>query len=437
MHRWVLSVNGERLFLKGVNVGPTRMALGEATPEELRRDVVLAAEAGLDLIRVHGHITRPELYEAADELGMLIWQDLPLQWGYARSVGKQAARQAAEAVDLLGHHPSVAIWCGHNEPLTLDVRPGEPVASKRTAIEFVSARSCRRWNRSILDARIKRTLERADGTRPVIAHSGIAPHLPQLDGTDSHLYFGWYHGEERDLPASPRPGPAWCGSSASSARRPCRRTPRSWSPSAGRTSTGSGCRSTTRCRRWSFDQRVPPADHATFAGWRQATQRYQARLLRHHIEALRRLKYRPTGGFAPVQPGRRHPGGHVVAARSRPCGQAGVPRRRARRAARSSSSPTGCRPGVAPGETLALDVHVVSDRARADRGRHHLGRPVVAGRRPGLAVAGRHPGRRLRRGSGPSRSSCRRRPAGSCSTSTSWRGDDAVTNRYESLITGT
>ena len=126
MHRWVLSVNGERLFLKGVNAGPTRMALGEATPEELRRDVVLAAEAGLDLIRVHGHITRPEVYEAADELGMLIWQDLPLQWGYARSVGKQAARQAAEAVDLLGHHPSVAIWCGHNEPLTLDVRPGEP-----------------------------------------------------------------------------------------------------------------------------------------------------------------------------------------------------------------------------------------------------------------------------------------------------------------------
>ena len=75
---------------------------------------------------------------------MLIWQDLPLQWGYARSVGKQAARQAAEAVDLLGHHPSVAIWCGHNEPLTLDMRPGEPVASRRTAIEFVvAARSCR------------------------------------------------------------------------------------------------------------------------------------------------------------------------------------------------------------------------------------------------------------------------------------------------------
>ncbi len=32
MKRWVLSVNGERLFVKGSNQGPTRMALAEATP---------------------------------------------------------------------------------------------------------------------------------------------------------------------------------------------------------------------------------------------------------------------------------------------------------------------------------------------------------------------------------------------------------------------
>src|SRR5262249_59440412 len=72
MRRWVLAVNGERLFLKGANIGPTRQALAEATPDELRRDVVLAAEAGLDLLRVNAHVTRPELYDAADELGLLI-----------------------------------------------------------------------------------------------------------------------------------------------------------------------------------------------------------------------------------------------------------------------------------------------------------------------------------------------------------------------------
>ena len=52
----------------------------------------------------------------------------------------------------------------------------------------------------MLDRSIKRTIEKADGSRPVIPHSGVWPHLPRLDGTDSHLYFGWYHGDERDLP---------------------------------------------------------------------------------------------------------------------------------------------------------------------------------------------------------------------------------------------
>jgi beta-mannosidase len=42
---------------------------------------------------------------------------------------------------------------------------------------------------------------------------------------------------------------------------------------------------------------VPPHHFATFDEWRHATQSYQAELIRYHVETLRRLKYRPTGGF--------------------------------------------------------------------------------------------------------------------------------------------
>jgi len=97
LRSWIASINGERLFLKGSNHGPTRMALAEASPAELARDVTLATDAGLDLLRIHAHITRPELYDAADEAGLLLWQDFPLQWGYARGIRKQAARQATQA----------------------------------------------------------------------------------------------------------------------------------------------------------------------------------------------------------------------------------------------------------------------------------------------------------------------------------------------------
>ena len=50
--------------------GPTRMALAEATPDELAaRRRRWPCDAGLDLLRIHAHITRPELYDAADEAG--------------------------------------------------------------------------------------------------------------------------------------------------------------------------------------------------------------------------------------------------------------------------------------------------------------------------------------------------------------------------------
>ena len=47
-----------------------------------------------------------------------------------------------------------------------------------------------------------------------------------------------------------------------------------------------------------FDKYVPPADYATFDEWRTATQRYQALVIDRHIRELRRIKYRPNGGFA-------------------------------------------------------------------------------------------------------------------------------------------
>ena len=95
---WMCSVNGERLFLKGANVVPARPGLADAAAGLVRGDVELAVEAGLDALRVQAHIATDELYTAADELGVVLLQDFPLQWGYGRSVRRQAVRQAREAV---------------------------------------------------------------------------------------------------------------------------------------------------------------------------------------------------------------------------------------------------------------------------------------------------------------------------------------------------
>jgi beta-mannosidase len=284
LRNWICSVNGERLFLKGSNHGPAQLDLANATSEQLAADVKLAKDAGLDLLRVHAHITRKEFYDAADEAGLLLWQDLPLQRGYARGIRTQAVRQARYAVQVLGHHPSIAIWCGHNEPV--------PLATSMAAQVLPT------WNKSILDRSIKRALEQADGTRPVVAHSGVLPHPPQLDGTDSHLYFGWYWGEERDLPNL-------CATLPRLVRFVSEFGAQAVPDDAGFCEPGrwphldwEGLGERHCLQKSAFDRYVPPSRFTTFDEWRAATQQYQATVVKHHIETLRRIKYRPTGGFA-------------------------------------------------------------------------------------------------------------------------------------------
>src|SRR5829696_3359086 len=176
---WLFEINGERLYVKGANLGPTAMALGEATDEAIRRDVEIGLEAGLDLLRVHAHVTRAALYDAADELGMLLWQDFPLQWGYARSVRRQARLQAREMVDLLAHHPSIALWCGHNEPVALDIDADaieDPDKMRSIAVRGALATALPTWNKTVLDHSVRRLLVRNDPSRPAVAHSGVFPH---------------------------------------------------------------------------------------------------------------------------------------------------------------------------------------------------------------------------------------------------------------------
>nr|AGC71333.1 beta-mannosidase [uncultured bacterium A1Q1_fos_515] len=340
---WTFSVNGERLFTKGALLGPSRLALADSSPESLRHDLELAKEAGLDLVRLHRHIARPETYAAADELGMLLWQDFPLFGGYARSVRRQAVDQARAAVDLLGHHPSIVLWCGHDTPEAGALGQQLPT-----------------WNKTILDRWVKRAFERADESRPVIAHSGVPPHVPQLDGTDSNLAFGWERGEVGDLA-----------------------TIAATMPRMVRFVSGFGAQSVPDAegviqamawpdldwaqlvaehgmQRDAFEQHVPPSAFLRADDWRAASQRYQARVLRQQIETLRRLKYRPTGGFCFASLADAGPAISTAVLdherRPKPAYQAVT---EACRPVIVVADPLA--PEVQSGTPIALDVHVVSD----------------------------------------------------------------------------
>ena len=292
---WKCSVNGERLFLKGANLVPTRAGIADATPADLRRDIELAVEAGLDVLRVHGHIAPPVTYDAADELGVLLLQDFPLQWGYARSVRAAAVEQAQAAVDVLGHHPSIIQWNAHNDPAAVAV--GIEGDTSKSRLQYIAAHQLPSWNRSVLDRWVKRSFERADPTRLCVPGSGVLPHLPKLDGTDSHFYFGWFHGDVHDVEQLAKRVPRVVRFMSEFGAQSVPESDEFLDPAAWPDLDWDRLAERHGLHKWVFDQRVPPAEFATFDAWRHATQVYQAELIKHHIELLRRLKYRPVGGF--------------------------------------------------------------------------------------------------------------------------------------------
>lgn len=294
---WVCSVNGERIFLRGTNVFPITVGVGDTTDELIERELDRVLELGLNTVRVHGHISRRCFYDRADELGILVLQDFPLERSHARSVRARAVAQAEAAVDSLGHHPSIAWWSAHNEPTAVRQTTSP---TWRTRLRNVASQQLPSWNRSVLDRWVKRAFERADDSRLTIAHSGVQPHFPQFDGTDSHLWYGWHHGEAEGL-----------------ARR-ARLLPRSvrFVSEFGADSVPQNAEffGDDVDERWpdldwdrladehgydrdTFELMFPPDGFDTFDEWRLTTQLYQSYVLKTQIETLRRLKYRPTGGF--------------------------------------------------------------------------------------------------------------------------------------------
>jgi hypothetical protein len=109
-----------------------------------------------------------------------------------------------------------------------------------------------------------------------------------------------------------------------------------------------------------LERHVPTAGHATFASWAAATRAYQATLVKHHVETIRRLKYAPAGGFC-----------SRLLADGQPAVSWSLVDHEGLAKEGFDALVAACRPVIvvserlpaapAPGQALALDVHVVSD----------------------------------------------------------------------------
>ena len=280
MRDFIFRVNNQRTYLSGVNLAPLSTELGEMTKPEIRHEVEQIAHAGFNMVRIRGHVTRQEFIHACDEIGILVWQDLPLVGTYSRSVTEKVEQQARDMVDLLSHHPSIIAWGGHLQPHTSNPRS--------TAARDIRQQQIPSWNRTVLDRAVKRTLENDDPSRPVIAHSDVAPHVPQLSGSDMGLYFGWFGTDATELVeyAATLPRLVRFVSDMGTQALP---DPTIVDLDAALDIHGAESGVSRAV--------IPPTTYEDVASWSAATRTYQGEVLKTTIETLRVLKYQPNGGF--------------------------------------------------------------------------------------------------------------------------------------------
>ena len=272
---WQFALNGQPLFIRGNNYAPADAYLARALPETFQKDMELARQSYYNMLRVHAHIDRPELYEAADRAGILLWQDFPLQGMYAHEPGiyEEAIHQAPEMVYLLGSHPSLALYSCQNEPAVFKTE----------------------WDVRVLDAKLKQILEQTDGTRPVNLASGL------VGESDAHLYFGWYISKPDGFPKAMH-YPVLKGSMAFITEFGAQAFPNygdalKFIPPDIKQIDWNDLEQFYMLQKKNMDKYVPLKPGMELNDYIDATQQYQARLQKFHIDWMRSVKYQENWGI--------------------------------------------------------------------------------------------------------------------------------------------
>lgn len=278
--RWNFAVNGRPMFLRGACYAPAHR-LDELTDERFIEDIATARQANVDALRVVANVLPSNFYRRADEAGMLVLQDLPLTGTYVyhgrhdevRFFESAALAQQAEMVTALRNHPSIVLWIAHDSPPWL-----------ATNFDLGDVHAVRQ-NHSI-DQELKAAFDHLDPTRPSIAASG---------DIDLHLSQGWADGSWGDIAhveplmvtsfgAQSLPSldsPAWRGIEK---RWPIADDEPAWRHAG------------FQPVNWAERGAGLPSAHADLESYIEASQDYQAELVRYTAEHMRTRKFEPCWG---------------------------------------------------------------------------------------------------------------------------------------------
>ena len=106
----LIYLNNEKLYLDGILYQP-----GTASFQEIRRHMLAMKRLGCNLVRVHIAGIDPRIYDLADEIGLLLWVEVPSPHSSSQRSRDNHWAEMMRLLVHIGSHPSVVIWSLYNE----------------------------------------------------------------------------------------------------------------------------------------------------------------------------------------------------------------------------------------------------------------------------------------------------------------------------------
>lgn len=180
-------LNGKAVFLRGVSCHEESVEHGKAlTDEERLENLRIAKELGCNFMRLAHYPHSERMAKLADEMGMLLWEEIPVYWAIRferEKTYEDAENQLLELITRDWNRASVIIWSVGNENADTDER-----------LKFMSRLAERAHEED--ETRLVSAACLVDGEKNM-----IADRLTEyLDIIGINEYCGWYTPDFEKLP---------------------------------------------------------------------------------------------------------------------------------------------------------------------------------------------------------------------------------------------
>ena len=185
-------LNGQPIKLIGANRHQDFENMGNAVPNAIhRKDYQMIKDMGANFIRTAHYPQDPEVYRICDELGLLVWTEVPVINDVTDSEAyhQNAVNMQREQILQLYNHPSIVFWGIMNEIFIRLVFTGDMSEADKNAKIKTSVALAEKLEAETKKLDTTRLSVMALHENDIYNTSGIAD-IPDVIGWN--LYFGWY-----------------------------------------------------------------------------------------------------------------------------------------------------------------------------------------------------------------------------------------------------